>query len=435
MNSRKIDPVVFFTTCFRLFNFLLPFTILMVAILSPSKVEATYTLTLQLESVDSDIIAGHKVFYREENQEYDFSDPAWQGDGDMCTLSGLEEDVTYYFVARTFDINGNSSDNSNEIKFRQDSTLVPKTPGQTDDSSGNTNSGTDADSEAGLNPKPGPILTAEELDSTGFEEGQLTSTQWRIYREADSLCVFNATVTPATNQIQIPRLVLEKDIPYIYTARYIGVSDQTLEWTPKQNFIDTTIMAEDANTDGIPDEQEPDSQADTDDDGTPDILQNNMFSLKSASGEEHIGLSLEKGHNVVSIEAVEAIDLSELPIPEDISVAPEMPLGLINIRLLVKVPGDQAKITIHLPSPEDKAIGWGYFWYRYDAIHGWKDATESISSEGTETKLLKITDGGEGDVDGVKNGIIVTQSGPAATPAEGIGGGGSSRACFIDSLF
>ncbi len=432
MNSRKFDFFGYFATCFRLFNLTRAIIILLTIVLYPSWAAATYTVTLQLESVDSDIIAGHKIFYREENQQYNFSTPAWEGQGTLCTLSGLEEDVTYYFVARTFDINGNTSDNSNEIKFRQDSTPLPKTPDQPNNSATET----DPDSTVGLNPKQGPILTAEALDATGLEEGQLTSTQWRIYREADNLCVFDATVTPATNQIQIPRLVLEKDTPYIYTARYIGVSDKTLEWTPKQNFIDTNIMAEDADTNGIPDEQEADAQVDTDENGTPDILQKNMYSIRSATREEeHIGLSLEKGHNVVSIEAVETIDLSELPISEDVSVAPEMPLGLINIRLLVRVPGDQAQITIHLPDIEESTeAGWGYLWYRYDAIHGWKDASESISNDG-KTKTLKLTDGGEGDVDGVKNGIIVTQSGPANTPAQGIGGGGSSRACFINSLF
>jgi hypothetical protein len=48
---------------------------------------------------------------------------------------------------------------------------------------------------------------------------------------------------------------------------------------------------------------------------------------------------------------------------------------------------------------------------------------------------LKVTDGGAEDVDGVENGIIVCQSGPASSPPAGVGGGNASYACFINSLF
>jgi len=60
-------------------------------------------------------LEGYRVFYREEGQSYDFDFPDWEGTETTCTLYGLDDLTTYYFVSRAYDIYGNESENSVEL--------------------------------------------------------------------------------------------------------------------------------------------------------------------------------------------------------------------------------------------------------------------------------------------------------------------------------
>ncbi len=46
------------------------------------------------------------------------SEPDWQGTDTSCTITILDDDVPYYFVARAFNELGSESDNSNEVCYR-----------------------------------------------------------------------------------------------------------------------------------------------------------------------------------------------------------------------------------------------------------------------------------------------------------------------------
>ena len=439
MNSSKFESIDLHAKCLTPLSTALIVTVFLVVWLSPCIVGATVSVTLKLDSGDNHIIEGHKVYIREENKSYDFTKPIWQGSDSICNIDGLEKNVTYYFIAKTYDKKGNTSDNSNEIKFRQD---AADSSSDSDSCNGECESDqTGSEQEGGDNhpflpPKLGPVLTSSALDVDLSVNGQLASTQWQIYQEDNDLLVYDATITPATAEIQVPRLVLKRDASYYFIARHIDSGSKNLAWTTKQNYTNTNTntMSEDTNNDGIPDEQEADPQADLDGNGTPDVIQENMRCIKTADGDEHFSLSLAKDPDGTSIEAIETISVDELPIQEDITAAPKMPFGLINVRLKVKSPGERAQLTIYLPSSAQTSQK--HLWYFYDPINGWRDGSKSITPSIKKGALtLKITDGGVEDVDGVENGIIVCQSGPASSSPAGVGVGNASYACFIDSLF
>lgn len=424
MNSSKFEPSALFANCFHVLGTFLLKAIFLMVLFFPCSAKAAVSITLHLESETHPFIVGHKIYLREASQGYDFTKPVWQGSDTTCVISGLQEDVTYFFVARTYDKDGNTSDNSNEISFNHNQSAASQ------DTDSNTSGQKDDGRTAA--PKPGPVISTDGLDSSAVKSDQLASSQWQIFREEDGLIVFDATITPAAGQIEVPRLVLKKDTAYYYVVRYVINGVQPLEWTPRQPFFDSNLMLEDANSDGIPDTKEVDGQLDLDGDGTADLNQENMRCIKSASGEEVIGLSLQGAHNVTAIEAVETIAAAELSSTEDIELAPQLPFGLINLRAQVSAPGNTAAITIYLPTSSVAAKQ--YWWYSYDNIRGWADNTHVATPGSVKgTVILKITDGGIGDVDGVANGIIVNQSGMATSPAKGTGG--SSSSCFIDSLF
>jgi hypothetical protein len=69
--------------------------------------------------------AGYAIFLRQEGQSYDFTDPAWEGPETSCTISDLDDSTTYFFVARAFDLDGNQSDNSNEVCYEPQDQKLP----------------------------------------------------------------------------------------------------------------------------------------------------------------------------------------------------------------------------------------------------------------------------------------------------------------------
>ena len=45
---------------------------------------------------------GYHLYQREAGQSYNYSTHAWSGTVTTCSLEGLEEGVTYYFVVRAY---------------------------------------------------------------------------------------------------------------------------------------------------------------------------------------------------------------------------------------------------------------------------------------------------------------------------------------------
>lgn len=61
---------------------------------------------------------GYRLYCREEGQTYDYHNFVWQGDYtfNSCTIDGLNENKTYYFVVHAYSGNEESGD-SNEVRY------------------------------------------------------------------------------------------------------------------------------------------------------------------------------------------------------------------------------------------------------------------------------------------------------------------------------
>ena len=108
--------------------------------------------------------------------------------------------------------------------------------------------------------------------------------------------------------------------------------------------------------------------------------------------------------------------------------------GLLDIKVKVDTPGGTATVVVYLPQPAPD----GYKWYKYSSTGGWKDFSAwAIFSPARDQVTLTMTDGGTGDDDGLRNGVIADPSGlgtSPSTPAISVGGnawGGGSGGCFI----
>lgn len=98
----------------RLFYFLL----VPVICFFPS-VAFSYDISLSWDE-SSDDVDGYKIFMRVQGHDYDYNAPVFQGDAGSCTITGLNLDVQYFFVARSYRMIDNESidsENSNEISY------------------------------------------------------------------------------------------------------------------------------------------------------------------------------------------------------------------------------------------------------------------------------------------------------------------------------
>lgn len=112
---QKILPA----TCpWRRTLYLLPFlSIILITTLSHAE---NITLAWDPNSKDVD---GYKIFARLEDNQYDYSNPAWSGTLTSCTLSGFPPNATFCFVARAFKGDDESGD-SNEVCYKTKSLTI-----------------------------------------------------------------------------------------------------------------------------------------------------------------------------------------------------------------------------------------------------------------------------------------------------------------------
>ena len=65
-------------------------------------------------------IAGYRVFSRLPGEDYNYDNPAWEGDENYCSIFMDDEDEIYLFVVRAVDEDGFESDDSNEVVYPED---------------------------------------------------------------------------------------------------------------------------------------------------------------------------------------------------------------------------------------------------------------------------------------------------------------------------
>jgi hypothetical protein len=198
----------------------------------------------------------------------------------------------------------------------------------------------------------------------------------------------------------------------------------------------------DEDLDGIGDAAEMgpdgnDAQYDGNNDGTADLLQQNVASISVNYGQDYVTLSTEAGNTLENMAYVSVDDVEDLPAEVD------LPFGLFEFTIVTQVPGGVATITLEVPAnanqmgvntyykfgptPTDNTLHW------YDFLYD--QATNTGAEFLNDQMIMTFTDGARGDDDlDATNGIIIDLGGPGVV-ADGGGGGGSSSSCFIDTVF
>jgi hypothetical protein len=107
-----------------------------------------------------------------------------------------------------------------------------------------------------------------------------------------------------------------------------------------------------------------------------------------------------------------------------------MPLGQVAFQLKVDEKGNITNITVYFsePAPTDAT------WYKYNSVKGWQDFSEHAEfSSDMKSIVLRLEDGGSGDVDVTANGIIADPSGMVSLTSANEGSNNSSgTGCFTE---
>lgn len=119
MNRHLMKRCLTFLTYYRVCmhpTFCIASIALFLTLASPIVSQCAYAFDVRLEweaNTEPDL-AGYKIFFRKAGEEYDYDDAAWIGTATTCTISDLDDDTAYFFVARALDSAGYESGDSNE---------------------------------------------------------------------------------------------------------------------------------------------------------------------------------------------------------------------------------------------------------------------------------------------------------------------------------
>lgn len=447
--------------------------------MSPGLVRAAQ-VTLSWET-DNSAPEGYRLFQRMDGDRYDYTKPVWTGSDTTCTISNIPNDTTCFFVIRAYE-GSVESDDSNEVVFSSvaavydgDGDGMPDAwetthgldplsddAGLDPDGDGLSNlaeyqTGSDPNVGDANRPPDQPQVILGEDDPAGvpltpwFYSSEFfdpdtddihARTQWRIL-ESDTLReVFNRTSADRSLvNLHLPRLVLDPDTDYICEMRHFDQHNMASDWSFAVSFT-TVGLGNDTNNNGVADTREQVIYSDLNGDGITDNEQANIVrSVENPTSKKVAGISIEASPDVESIIYGLALD-SEMLDP-DIDTFQATDYGVIGYKLQLTGIGQSVDVVLYFQEAIETSTSWACINSTFEI----ENCTDAVDwSDPGYAAVRSLTDGGEGDADGVANGVIVDFVAPASmdnssnisalsSSYSADAGAAAGAGCFITSLF
>ena len=282
------------------------------------------------------------------------------------------------------------------------------------------------------------IIAAAFSDPNGEDTHE--KSEWRIAKASDQRGVMQVTRYRSLTTLRVPYFVLNPGTRYICQVRYYDQHGLASEWSPTITFT-TTASSYWWGWRGVIEGQEAPESTDLNSNGVTDLAEFQTIRSVSAVDDSHtMAVSIETSPNVEQIDGAGAIDPyseEELPPVEDIN-----PYGMIGYRIQLLQPGQSTSVSLYFSGGVDNQTAW----MALNSKGDYADCGDQVEIQADGSVVRWLTDGGENDLDGVANGIVVDMIGPRDAAAQGDGdlgldngteasepssGGGG---CFIGSL-
>ncbi|MFZ1983959.1 MAG: fibronectin type III domain-containing protein [Desulfatitalea sp.] len=291
-----------------------------------------------------------------------------------------------------------------------------------------------------------PLLSQPDHGATGVELTPTLQTEGFADVDSDSharTCyqvstdpdfthlVFEKTDAQHLTSLTIPELILDPETTYYWRVKFFDQHNGVSDWSEASEFETIGYQeAGDADRNGILDSQAMDGNDDIDSDGTADAVQTGLQGVSTADAFNP-NIAVKRISDDVQVGSLLSMDTMLLPPALN---QPEQLTGVISFKLYLLNDATTATVTVYFsqPGPSDA------LWYKYDPDEGWTVYDHAVFSSDRRSVTLVLEDGGLGDQDGIRNGIIVDPAGlgyssqdsdTSSNPSEGAGSSG----CFIDT--
>ncbi len=244
-------------------------------------------------------------------------------------------------------------------------------------------------------------------------DGHLKST-WQISTERtfDNIILARTSSRQLTTY-QVGDMVLDVDTKYYWRVRHIDSRQAASGWSDTASF--RTIEAADSDDEdlnGTPESQQVDPLVDVDANGVVDVDEDNMLCVNTVEGQAVVGVKVHS-------KKVALVSVKSLPTDQIADQSVKLGFGLIGFKLYLQDGVSTASVAIHFSKqvPDDA----GLFKYTHDT--GWYRYENAVFAPDRKSVTLTLVDGGDGDEDGVENGVIVDPSGiayAASTPVDDV---------------
>ena len=418
---------------------------------------------------------GYRMFVRENGASYNYANPIWESDEaseTTCTLIGLTEGTTYYFVVRAYDGDLESAD-SEEVSYTVATTdvdgdnvpdvldLFPNDPAEWADNDADgvgDNADTDDDNDGmsdtweetyGLDPltddaaldadgdgvsnldeytadsDPTAVPGNTVPDAPTIEEVSPAETVsltpvlvTAAYFDADNDDHFKSRWQISTDS-DFATLILDKTSKVQLTAYEVGkmVLDVDTVYYWRVRFIDTDNGVSEWSETATFTTIAPETAGDANLDGIPDSQEVDAYADVNEDGVadslegDIMSLNTVEGQTMVGVEpSSEGITLVSVEsIASDTISDQTVKMGFGLIGFRLYLADGVTTATVKISF--NTRVPADAQLYKYTEENGWQVYANAVFAANRKSVTLMLEDGGAGDEDGVVNGVIVDPSG------------------------
>lgn len=277
------------------------------------------------------------------------------------------------------------------------------------------------------------LTTSAFSDANGDSHSQ---TRYQIaLDEGFTDLVFDRVSYEYLTELPLIDLILDPESTYYWRVRFIDNQGGESLWSETSSFTCVNYLdAGDEDANGILDSQQVvDTTVDLDGNQEPDAGQSNLMCV-ATSDQINSHMSVMSPDAEVQLVGLRSLTTDDIGRGLDVN-RPDTLTGLISFKVFLNEGVTTANIIVYfsVEVPEDAA-------YYYHTEDGWVAYSNAVFSDDRRSVTITLEDGGDGDQDGVRNGVIVDPAGLGYSSRSGGSGsyGASDNAsdetsCFINS--